>query len=609
MKTLLSFLLLVCTLTETQAQNLLFEDFSGAFPPPGWTIDAHSANWVKSPTSQAYGTIPEARLTFNPWFSGTTRLISPPFDLTGIDTVFLDFTFQINNTFNGGTIGVATRNGSGSWNTVLSYDFHQYPSTFNASEELQISNGDVNHSGFQFCLFFNGDTEALTDWFIDNVHLYKQAGHDVCIWGWWTQNWYDTTVFVGIGAPILNRGKDTESFPVVLNIYDFQNNLIHSETKYSENLAPNDPTAITFSLFKFPDADAVYKIQYYTDLPGDMDHYGDTMTRYTTTYSHSRQKVLTELVTSTGCEYCPSAEKGIQEMLSNGDPVAPVAYHPLDYFQRPDGIVRSNYYGYYGTPTAIFDGVIYCIGGYNSASMYHTYDELQDLRQLIRTNFGIELHGTISAGNYNIKAIVTRYAPYINQNLWFQLCLAKVDTAYWWEGADSLFHIERMMVPDAKGTVLDMTNDTTKQLDLIFFYSYPNLSNLELTAFIQDTDTREVLDAVNIKVSDLKPFGTGKIETTSSDNLGNAFPNPMNDMCRLPVTIGNPGTTNLTIYDFRGEKVKTVYEGFLSPGAYDFSWNGTDSNGNLMPDGLYFFRMNKDGATMSRKIILNRQSF
>ncbi len=241
--------------------------------------------------------------------------------------------------------------------------------------------------------------------------------------------------------------------------------------------------------------------------------------------------------------------------------------------------------------------------------MYLYYHPLQYLRQLVKTNFGIELHGTHNAGNYNINAIITRYAPYTNQNLWFQLGLAKIDTAYWWEGDSLLFHVERMMVPDEHGTVLDMTNDETKELDLSFFYSYPNLSNLELTAFIQDTNTREVLDAVRIKVSDLTPVGTGKNETAASDNLGNAYPNPMNSICRIPVTIGKPGITNLTIYDFRGEKVKTVYEGFLSTGTYNFSWNGTDGSGNLMPDGLYFYRMNKEGATMSRKILLNRQSF
>ncbi len=106
----------------------------------------------------------------------------------------------------------------------------------------------------------------------------------------------------------------------------------------------NFPTTVYFSRYKFPSADAVYKIQYYTNLANDEDRYGDTLTRYTTTYTHSRQKVLTELITSTMCGYCPSAEQGIEDMLANGDPVAPIAYHPGDVFQRPDGIARSNYY-------------------------------------------------------------------------------------------------------------------------------------------------------------------------------------------------------------------------------------------------------------------------
>ena len=136
MKTFLSFLLLVGMFTGTESQNLLFEDFSGSsFPPPGWTIDDHASNWSQSPTSQSWGTLPEARLGFHPDFGGSTRLISPPFDLTGVSKVILDFNYRLDTKEGGCMIGAATRHGSGPWTTVASFDFNPYPYSLNGHRE------------------------------------------------------------------------------------------------------------------------------------------------------------------------------------------------------------------------------------------------------------------------------------------------------------------------------------------------------------------------------------------------------------------------------------------------------------------------------------------
>ncbi len=210
MKPLLTFLFLVGMLTGTVAQNLLYEDFSGSsFPPQGWTIDDHASNWSLSPTSQSWGTLPEARLGFEPDFGGSTRLISPPFDLTGVSKVILDFNFRLDNKEGGCMFGAATRHGSGPWNTVLAVDFHPYPDSYNGREEIEITNSDVNNPGFQFCLFLTVTTtgaHALTNWFIDNVHLFKQATHDVSLDGWNTYTWYNSDDSVQLYVPVRNRG-------------------------------------------------------------------------------------------------------------------------------------------------------------------------------------------------------------------------------------------------------------------------------------------------------------------------------------------------------------------------------------------------------------------
>ncbi len=42
------------------AQSYFNVNFSGTFPPAGWTFDAHAANWSAVSTNNSGGTAPEA---------------------------------------------------------------------------------------------------------------------------------------------------------------------------------------------------------------------------------------------------------------------------------------------------------------------------------------------------------------------------------------------------------------------------------------------------------------------------------------------------------------------------------------------------------------------
>ena len=56
MKKIYLLTLLMAVSFWLSAQTYVFEDFSsGTFPPAGWTIDAHSANWTAEATANAGG--------------------------------------------------------------------------------------------------------------------------------------------------------------------------------------------------------------------------------------------------------------------------------------------------------------------------------------------------------------------------------------------------------------------------------------------------------------------------------------------------------------------------------------------------------------------------
>ncbi|RKZ24283.1 hypothetical protein DRQ20_07250 [bacterium] len=60
------------------------------------------------------------------------------------------------------------------------------------------------------------------------------------------------------------------------------------------------------------------------------------------------------------------------------------------------------------------------------------------------------------------------------------------------------------------------------------------------------------------------------------------------------------------MYDVSGRLVKTLVDEPCSPGYHSAVWDGRDRNGNLVPSGIYFFRLTAEEHTSTRKTCLMR---
>lgn len=65
------------------------------------------------------------------------------------------------------------------------------------------------------------------------------------------------------------------------------------------------------------------------------------------------------------------------------------------------------------------------------------------------------------------------------------------------------------------------------------------------------------------------------------------FPNPFNRTVRIQFQLPSDKLYNTEIYDLSGH---CVWDHSLTTqnGEYSFSWNGSDSNGDILPSGIYF---------------------
>jgi hypothetical protein len=82
------------------------------------------------------------------------------------------------------------------------------------------------------------------------------------------------------------------------------------------------------------------------------------------------------------------------------------------------------------------------------------------------------------------------------------------------------------------------------------------------------------------------------------------YPNPFNPATMISFTLPENTDVNLSIYNLEGKLVKTFINNTLSEGYKQTSWDGTDSHGDPVASGVYFYRLKVGNRTLTKKMVL-----
>jgi len=69
------------------------------------------------------------------------------------------------------------------------------------------------------------------------------------------------------------------------------------------------------------------------------------------------------------------------------------------------------------------------------------------------------------------------------------------------------------------------------------------------------------------------------------------YPNPFNSTTTIKYQLPKDGRVSLEIYNLTGQKIRTLADEKLLAGFYTASWDGTNSQGRTVVDGIYFYRI------------------
>jgi hypothetical protein len=96
------------------------------------------------------------------------------------------------------------------------------------------------------------------------------------------------------------------------------------------------------------------------------------------------------------------------------------------------------------------------------------------------------------------------------------------------------------------------------------------------------------------------------VETTAAGiptelELNQNYPNPFNPTTTISYTIQQPGTVILKVYNIIGQEIQTLVDKYQTAGKYQVTVDAQS-----LSSGVYFYRLQSNGSTLMRKMILLR---
>ena len=94
----------------------------------------------------------------------------------------------------------------------------------------------------------------------------------------------------------------------------------------------------------------------------------------------------------------------------------------------------------------------------------------------------------------------------------------------------------------------------------------------------------------------------------SSLQVGAPYPNPFNPVTKVRLyvpPVGGAGSTlDLSVFDLKGRRIRTLRSGAIEVGWHTITWDGTDDRGRGQSSGLYFLRARSGNAESVHKMTL-----
>ncbi|MDP8322401.1 MAG: T9SS type A sorting domain-containing protein, partial [Candidatus Stygibacter australis] len=142
--------------------------------------------------------------------------------------------------------------------------------------------------------------------------------------------------------------------------------------------------------------------------------------------------------------------------------------------------------------------------------------------------------------------------------------------------------------------------------------------DVEITMNFDTNDIEEGIHTCDIVITcdswDTKIINVVLNVTNGDDNnsselpeavtLNGNYPNPFNPETEIMFLLPNNEKINLSVYNLKGQLVRTLVDNYLPGGSHSIIWDGKTNNGEMVSSGVYFYKLSVGETSETRKMIL-----
>ena len=500
MKKTLLFVLALLLSTAMFAQNrasLLHETFDGSSMPEGWTINGLGAsNWSIVHSNKAGGDANELKINYYPSFDGISRVVMTPVNLTDVESVVVSFKHYLDNFSGAHNIGIATSSDGSTWNTGWS---QTYNSTGGGSVSELISTPDMGKENVYFCIYYEGYSYNINDWYFDDIEIFTQENLDLKLVSIDVPNIVNAGV-TEVPFTVQNMGATTiESFTIeTVDISADYCGTTNPQT-FETNLAPFEIAQFTLQI-SFDLNPGTYNIPIdIIDVNGtvDDDTNNNGMDKTFNVSAGIAQRIpMIEHFSSSTCPPCVNVNYAMANLTAANPGKYTYTKYPCywpgsgDPYCNDDVRTRVSFYACNAAPQTFLDGIDQGFTSVTQGALDEHYatPAFADVRGAFN----------VQGNTINVTADFMSYFNMSGINAYISINEKTTTGNVGTNGETEFHHILMKMLEDGNGNPLELNIGEYKRFEYSFDMSstfVEEMNDLEVSLWIQDPVSREIFNS------------------------------------------------------------------------------------------------------------------
>jgi Bacterial Ig-like domain/Secretion system C-terminal sorting domain/PKD domain len=266
-----------------------------------------------------------------------------------------------------------------------------------------------------------------------------------------------------------------------------------------------------------------------------------------------------------------------------------------------DPNARAAFYGLTNNnalvPKGYLDG--FSNGSFGSGSVLNTWvNNYFSLRSLVASPIQLTINNPVSPDDKSIAVSVRVKAANAVPSGRLALFIVVIEKTIGSEG-----YVMRKMLPTAAGTELQLPLAVNQEITITpdpwEVKNVNNPANLGIVAFVQNLDTKDVVQSVYMpNPSNLPTVITGVEKDSFSDQV-DAYPNPADQELTILLPVPALKSSVITLADQLGKAVHTS--------SFSIGEKSKTISTRELADGIYFLRIETDGKIINQKIVIAHQ--